>query len=77
VWRYDPASGTVRRTRIGVGNVAGNEVVVTDGLAAGDVIVVAGAHQLQEGQKVRPLAEGGAPRAPDSVTVEPGRAQKG
>lgn len=77
VWRYDPGSGTVRRTRIGVGNVAGNEVVVTDGLAAGDVIVVAGAHQLQEGQKVRPLGEGGAPNAPDSVTVKPGRAQKG
>lgn len=64
-WRYESSSGTVRRTPVTVGTVAGNEVVVSDGLRPGDVVVTAGAHQLQEGQKVRPLADAAAlPPAP-------------
>jgi RND family efflux transporter MFP subunit len=76
-WRYDPASNTVRRTRVRVGNVAGNEVVVAEGLKAGDMVVTAGAHQLKEGQKVRLLAPAGGPAAPaGSTTVKPDGGKK-
>ncbi|MGE5160409.1 MAG: efflux RND transporter periplasmic adaptor subunit [Betaproteobacteria bacterium] len=71
-WRYDAATGTVRRTRVRVGNVAGNEVVVAEGLQAGDVVVTAGAHQLKEGQKVKLLSEEGTPAGPaGDTTVKP------
>lgn len=77
-WRYDPASGTVKRTRVTVGSVAGNEIVVSAGLNAGDIVVTAGAHQLQEGQKVRPLNEpGGAAGPAGATTVRPGAAKQG
>ena len=76
-WRYDPASNTVQRTRVRVGNVAGNEVVIAEGLEAGDVVVTAGAHQLKEGQKVRLLSPAGSPAAPaGSTTVKPDGSKK-
>jgi multidrug efflux system membrane fusion protein len=68
-WRFDPASGTVRRTRITIGNVAGNDVVVTAGLQAGDIIVTAGAHQLKEGQKVKLLADADSQARPAGRTI--------
>jgi len=77
-WRYDPATSTVHRTRVSIGNVAGNEVVVTEGLSAGDVVVTAGAHQLKEGQKVKLLSEVGSPAEPaGTTTVRPDGAKKG
>jgi RND family efflux transporter MFP subunit len=78
-WRYDAATGTVQRTRVSIGNVAGNEVVVTEGLKAGDVVVTAGAHQLKEGQKVKLLSEVSAPVEPagTTTTVKPDGAKKG
>jgi RND family efflux transporter MFP subunit len=77
-WRYDAARGTVRRTRVSIGNVAGNEVVVTEGLNAGDVVVTAGAHQLKEGQRVKLLPEVGSPAEPaGTTTVKPDGAKKG
>jgi membrane fusion protein, multidrug efflux system len=76
-WRYDPAAGTVHRTRVRVGNVAGNEVVVAEGLSAGDIVVTAGAHQLKEGQKVKLLQEAGTPAGPaGTTTVKPEGAKK-
>lgn len=77
-WRYDPASNTVQRTRVTVGNVAGNEIVVAEGLRAGDMVVTAGAHQLKEGQKVKLLSDAGSPAAPaGNTTVKPDGAKKG
>jgi membrane fusion protein, multidrug efflux system len=77
-WRYDPATSTVQRTRVTVGNVAGNEIVIAEGLKAGDMIVTAGAHQLKEGQKVRLLSEVGTPAAPAGNTLlKPDSAKKG
>jgi multidrug efflux system membrane fusion protein len=76
-WRYDPATGTVHRTRVRVGNVAGNEVVVAEGLSAGDIVVTAGAHQLKEGQRVKLLSEVGTPAGPaGTTTVKPEGAKK-
>jgi len=77
-WRYDAATNTVHRTRVSIGNVTGNEVVVTEGLKAGDVVVTAGAHQLKEGQKVKLLSEVGSPLEPaGTTTVKPDGAKKG
>lgn len=77
-WRYDSASGTVQRTPVRVGNVAGNEVVVAAGLKAGDMVVTAGAHQLKDGQKVKLLSDTATPAAPaGNTTVKPDGAKKG
>ena len=77
-WRYDPATGTVQRTPVRVGNVAGNEVVVAEGLKAGDMVVTAGAHQLKNGQKVKLLSDSASPTAPaGTTTVRPDSTKKG
>ncbi len=77
-WRFDPGSNSVHRTRVRVGNVAGNEVVVAEGLKAGDMIVTAGAHQLKDGQKVKLLSDSAAPAAPaGNTTVKPDSTKKG
>jgi len=54
VWVVDPKDQTVRRRAVSTrpGPIDG-PVVVTDGLAQGDIVVTAGAHSLAEGQRVR------------------------
>ena len=52
VWLLDRSSMTVKRTPIALGDVQGNEVLVTSGIKAGDQIVTAGVHVLTDGQKV-------------------------
>jgi RND family efflux transporter MFP subunit len=54
VWVVDPKEQTVSRRAISIRS--GHEdgpVVVTDGLAQGDIVVTAGVHSLAEGQRVR------------------------
>jgi RND family efflux transporter MFP subunit len=58
VWVVDPASETVALRNIEVLRHDPARVVVADGLAAGDIVVVAGVQALRPGQKVRLL--GGA-----------------
>jgi RND family efflux transporter MFP subunit len=69
VWKFDAASSTVRRARVEIANVAGNEIVLGTGVAPGDVIVTAGVHQLKDGQKVRLLTEATqlAPAGPSTL----------
>jgi RND family efflux transporter MFP subunit len=71
-WLVDGSTRTVRRRRVEVVNVAGNEIVIGDGLKAGDVVVTAGVHQLKEGQKVRLLSDAIelAPAAPATLKPE-------
>ncbi|HUL67455.1 MAG TPA: efflux RND transporter periplasmic adaptor subunit [Burkholderiaceae bacterium] len=69
-WVFDPGTQTVRRTRVRVDNVAGNEIVIGEGLKPGDIVVTAGVHQLKEGQKVRLLSEA-TQLAPAQATVKP------
>jgi RND family efflux transporter MFP subunit len=54
VWVVDPKDQTVRRRAVSTrpGHLDG-PVVITDGLAQGDIVVTAGAHSLAEGQRVR------------------------
>jgi RND family efflux transporter MFP subunit len=77
VWLVDPATQTVRRTRVQVVNVAGNEIVIGDGLKPGDIIVTAGVHQLKEGQKVRLLSDATQLAPPAPATVKPDTLKKG
>jgi RND family efflux transporter MFP subunit len=77
-WKFDPASSTVKRTAVRVGNVAGNEIVIAEGLSDGDIVVTAGAHQLKDGQKVKLLSDVSAPAGPAGTTVvKPDAPKKG
>mgnify|MGYP001764985744 CR=1 FL=1 len=69
VWIYE--GGTVRRQPVQVGGVAGNELVVTQGLKPGDNVVTAGVHLLKDGQKVRPIGDAlpAPPAAPSAPTA--------
>jgi len=57
VWRYDPGSSQVSRATVTLGGMSGANVRVLSGLQDGDRIAISGAAHLQEGMKVRPLAE--------------------
>lgn len=59
VWRFDPATGTVRLHPVKVSRYEADQVIIDDGLTKGDIVVTAGVNLLREGQKVR-LADGGA-----------------
>jgi RND family efflux transporter MFP subunit len=54
VWVVDPKNQTVSRRAVSTrpGHIDG-PVVITDGLAQGDIVVTAGVHSLAEGQRVR------------------------
>jgi RND family efflux transporter MFP subunit len=53
VWVVDPATSTVALRPIGVGRFAPASVVVSDGLAVGEIVVTAGVQALRPGQAVR------------------------
>jgi len=54
VWLVGQDS-TVSQQQIKVGNLLGSQIQVTEGLSAGDKIVVAGVHALTQGMKVHPM----------------------
>ncbi len=53
VWVADPGKGEVHLRDIETSAAGHNLVLVQSGLAAGDLVVTAGVHSLEEGQKVR------------------------
>ena len=53
VWVVDPATQTVKLTKVETDGVAGNALRVKAGLASGQLVVTAGANLLADGQKVR------------------------
>ena len=53
VFIYDPQNSTVMKKQITGSSVRGNDVVITDGVKAGDIIAVAGVSFLEDGQKVK------------------------
>jgi RND family efflux transporter MFP subunit len=57
VWRFDAGSSQVSRATVTLGDMSGESVRVLSGLQDGDRIAVSGAAHLQEGMKVRSLAE--------------------
>ncbi len=56
VWVYDPQTQVVSRKAIIAGATTKGGVSVKSGLKPGDHIVTAGASQLQQGMKIRPLS---------------------
>ena len=59
VWVVDDASGAVSAQSVALGEMAGETVVVEDGLDPGMVIVTAGVSFLREGAKIRPISQVG------------------
>ena len=57
VWLVDQATMTVRPQPVQVAGADGNTVVVSGGLAPGQVVVTAGVHLLTAGQKVKAYVE--------------------
>lgn len=57
VWVVDPATQTVKLTKVETDGVAGNDMRVKGGIEPGMLVVTAGANLLEPGQKVR-LPEG-------------------
>ena len=59
VFLYDSATLTVKKHTVTVGGVRDNRLVVTKGIAAGDIVASAGVSYLVDGQKVKllPLEE--------------------
>ena len=60
VYLLDGGSSTVRKTPVKIKGIQGDQVVVTDGITPGDVLVVAGVPFLRDGQKVKPLPASGS-----------------
>lgn len=61
VWLVDRSSMTVKPQVVQVAGADGNDAVVTAGLAPGQVVVTAGVHVLNPGQKVKFYVDPGAP----------------
>ncbi|CAG1018221.1 Multidrug resistance protein MdtA [Burkholderiaceae bacterium] len=57
VWVVDPSSMTVKAQPVQIAGADGNDAVVTAGLAPGQVVVTAGVHVLNPGQKVKLYAD--------------------
>ena len=54
---YDPATSTVKKTPVHSGGTADKKIIIDEGLAAGDIIAVAGVSFLADGMEVK-LLEG-------------------
>lgn len=55
VFLYDGATSTVHKHKVTLGGIRDNQLVVTEGLAPGDLVASAGVSYLSEGQKVKLL----------------------
>jgi RND family efflux transporter MFP subunit len=67
VWVVDRTSMTVQPQPVQVAGADGNEAVIAGGLSAGQVVVTAGVHVLNPGQKVKFYVDPGAPNAAASA----------
>ncbi|MFM2085381.1 MAG: hypothetical protein RLZZ237_250 [Pseudomonadota bacterium] len=73
VWVVE--NGAVQRVAVTVGGVAGNDLLLSSGVKAGQTVVTAGANLLKPGQKVSILGTGLAPMAGSSVPASAGVAK--
>ena len=69
VWVVDRASMTVKPVPVQLAGADGNEAVITGGLAPGLIVVTAGVHVLNPGQKVKLYADPGAASGVASAAV--------
>lgn len=73
VWVLDAATSTVNLSNVSLGTTVGNDVVITQGLQAGQLVVTAGVHKLQPGQKVARLPDGAVGSAPAASPAQGGK----
>lgn len=59
VWVVDQKSSQVALKAVTVARFEAERVIISDGLAAGDIVVTAGVNRLRMGQKVRLITNGG------------------
>lgn len=57
IFVYDPESSTVKKTEILGKGVQDNRVFITEGIAPGDVVAVAGVSFLRDGQQVKLMSQ--------------------
>ncbi len=57
IFVFDEATSTVKRRKIKVGGVRGNQIIAVDGLEAGERVASAGVSFLRDGQKVKLLRD--------------------
>ena len=57
VWKIDPATMQVSRSAVSLGAMAGDTVMVRDGLKDGDWVALTGVHHLREGMEVTRLQQ--------------------
>lgn len=57
VWVYDPGTSLVERRAVTVGSPFPAGIAIRQGLGDGELVVMAGASQLQDGMQVRPLGD--------------------
>jgi membrane fusion protein, multidrug efflux system len=69
VWLVDKATMTVKPQPVQVAGADGNDAVISGGLNAGQVVVTAGVHVLNPGQKVKLYVDPGAPTAAAAAAV--------
>ena len=55
VFVFDSKTSTVRKTVVQGKGIVGNQAIITNGIAPGDIIVVAGVPFLRDGQEVKLL----------------------
>jgi len=67
VWVVE--NGAVQRVAVTVGGVAGNDLLLSSGVKAGQTVVTAGANLLKPGQKVSILGTGLAPMAGSAASA--------
>ena len=63
VWLVDRGNMTVKSQIVTLAGADGNDAVISSGLAPGQVVVTAGVHVLNPGQKVKFYVDPGAPPA--------------
>ena len=56
VWTVDPASSGVQLVNVTVASVQEDQVIISQGLKGGEMVVTAGVQKLKPGQKVRVVA---------------------
>ena len=55
VWKYDEKNSSVSSVEVSMGRITDQGIQIFSGLKSGDRIVAAGASQISEGMKVKPL----------------------
>jgi multidrug efflux pump subunit AcrA (membrane-fusion protein) len=56
VWIVAPASMSVSSRQVTIGPLSGDDITITSGLKAGEMIAISGVHYLREGMKVRSMS---------------------